>query len=479
MTATILVAERFTAPAQLHAIRLPRDAARRTVPCDVWVAQPDWTDWRCGRISAAADEGAPLTLVFPAFRTDHPGEMLLAVTEAAGEAPPPSPTQALHDIFAIPRPPIVIETATPEILLPPLPPRGLHLVQNGTIAPNGIEDAAATLPVTCDYANMWRDKFGAYLSGWTHCGQAQVTRVALVLGETETEMPLDPRADVLPHYPDVAPAMPVGWRGYIEGAPGHPLRLSVTANGLTRIITPDLPDRLTAKPKAAPLTPPPLDRFAEMVNQAGLSVLEIGSRIVAPGSINWRHRMHRASRYVGLDIHMADNVDIEGDAHRLTAFIAPASFDAIWSCATFEHLRQPWLAAAEINRALRPGGITFHWAPHTWPLHEAPADYSRFSDEGLKQLFGPSFGFEVIEAGMMEEMAIHPTRRDFPEYEMPLFPGYGHAFVLSRKIAELPPSTGLEAEARARLADSHNYPETDRADRERAEAEQRERLAKL
>ncbi len=477
MTA-ILIAERFIAPAQLHAIALPRDAARRAVPCDVWVGLPNWQDWRCGRITAAAEDGPPLLLAFPAFATQRATEMLLIITEPAEDLSQP-PASAMHGAFSARRPPIVIETPTVSAGLPPLPPRGLHLLQDGAVAPAGVEDASASLAVTCDYAHMWRDKFGAYLSGWTQCGQAQVTRVALMLGDATQDMPLDPRADVLIHYPGCAPAMPVGWRGYIEGPPGLPLRLLVTAAGRTRIITPDLPDRLTAPPAPVPVTPPLLDRFADMVNDGALDVLEIGARIVGPEAINWRHRMHAARRYVGLDIHMAENVDIAGDVHRLTAFVAPASFDAIWSGATFEHLRQPWLAAAEINRALRLGGLTFHWAPHTWPLHEAPADYSRFSDEGLKELFGPSFGFEIIEAGMMEEMAIHPTRRDFPQYEMPLFPGYGHAFVLSRKVAELPPATGLEAEARARLDDSHNYPDTDRFDRERAEAAERARLASL
>jgi SAM-dependent methyltransferase len=63
------------------------------------------------------------------------------------------------------------------------------------------------------------------------------------------------------------------------------------------------------------------------------------------------------------------------------------SFDAIFSVSVFEHLAQPWNAAREITRILKPGGISFHVAPFSYFYHEAPIDYWRFSPDALAALF--------------------------------------------------------------------------------------------
>jgi len=460
---TIFIAERFAAPPGVHALRLPRDAVTRGAKgCTVWVVAAGGQDWRQGDIRR--DPVDPVvTLRFSAFPNRATQLFHLFVTDPcpAGQGLPPRLAALLLDQRA----PIALDT--PMMASQP-PSRALVL--------DGAEAGEPALRVVCDYANAWRDIYGAYLSGWTHCGSDPVTHVALVLGERRVELELEPRADVLVHYPECAPAMPVGWRGYIEGLPGLALQLSVSTATATRLITPELPERLTRPPPVPPMTPALQLRFVEMVNAEALSVLEIGARIVGPETIVWRHRMPNASRYVGLDIHPSANVDLVADAHHLTAVVEPGSFDAIWSVDTIEHLQQPWLAAAEINRALRLGGITLHIAPHTWPVHEAPADYFRFSEDGLGCLFGPAFGFEVIAAELVEPMAIYPVRRDFPQCEMPLHPGYGHAVILARKVAELPPRAALEQIVSQQLGDSRIYPDSDRAAREQAE---RDRLARL
>lgn len=449
----VFIAERFLAPEGLHALRLPGDAVTRGDDgCTVWVVSPNGHGWRQGRI-AAVDADSVVTLVFPPFGHATPLLFHLFITAPCPQAKGVPP--ALAALLDVQRVPIGLET--PTLALPQLAAHEIRVLDS-----DGNEAPA----VVCDYAHAWRDMHGAYLSGWTHCGPEQVTRVALVIGETETELPLAPRPDVIAHYPEVGAAMPMGWRGYVAGPAGLPLRLSVSTATRTTVITPALSDRVTRPPAPEPLVPALQQRFVDMVNAEQLRVLEIGARVVGPEAVSWRERMSQAQSYIGFDIHPSATVDIVGDAHRLCDHVLPGSLDAIWSADTLEHLRQPWLVAAEINRALCIGGLTFHIAPHTWPLHEAPADYWRFADEGLKALFGPAFGFEILDAMLIEPVAIHPGRRDFPQCEMPLFPGYGHAVILSRKIAELPARAGLEAAVAAGVGDSRNYPATDRAARE-------------
>jgi len=67
--------------------------------------------------------------------------------------------------------------------------------------------------------------------------------------------------------------------------------------------------------------------------------------------------------------------------------IESGSFDAIISVDVFEHIREPWLAAQEIGRLLRPSGFTYHSTLFSWRYHPSPVDYWRFTPEALTFLF--------------------------------------------------------------------------------------------
>jgi len=126
------------------------------------------------------------------------------------------------------------------------------------------------------------------------------------------------------------------------------------------------------------------------------SVLEIGSRNVT----GFDHRNgFTESDYIGFDFHAGKNVDVVGDAHRLSSYFHENKFDLIFSAATFEHLAMPWLVAAEINKVLKPGGIVFIETHFAYGLHSLPCHFFHFTDMGLKALFSP-VGFECIKAGM-------------------------------------------------------------------------------
>jgi hypothetical protein len=125
-------------------------------------------------------------------------------------------------------------------------------------------------------------------------------------------------------------------------------------------------------------------------------MLEIGSR-ERTGN-NYRYLLPPNWDYVGFDIMQGPNVDIVGDAHKASSFLPKGHFDAAMSYAVFEHLLMPWKAVIELNRVMATGGVGFILAPQTWPLHEEPADYFRFSRHSWKALFNRATGFEIIRA---------------------------------------------------------------------------------
>lgn len=69
--------------------------------------------------------------------------------------------------------------------------------------------------------------------------------------------------------------------------------------------------------------------------------------------------------------------------------MADASFDLVYSNQVLEHIPRPWLAAAEIVRVLRSGGIGIHTTCTFNPRHGPPhfEDYYRFLKAGLAELF--------------------------------------------------------------------------------------------
>jgi SAM-dependent methyltransferase len=73
-----------------------------------------------------------------------------------------------------------------------------------------------------------------------------------------------------------------------------------------------------------------------------------------------------------------------------------ACFDTVFSTQVLEHVPRPWLAAVEIARVLKAGGILILSCPQYWVLHEIPHDYFRFTPYGLRVLF-PEADWEWIE----------------------------------------------------------------------------------
>jgi hypothetical protein len=163
------------------------------------------------------------------------------------------------------------------------------------------------------------------------------------------------------------------------------------------------------------------------------AVLEIGSR--ARSAISRKHRIPDRLEYVGLDILAGPNVDVIGDAHELAALFPDRKFVAAFSTSVFEHLLMPWKVALEFNSVLELGGIVYTATHQTWPLHEEPWDFWRFSRDTWRALFNPASGFEILEAVMGEPARVHACRTSEITKDMACSPAYLGSASLVRKVA--------------------------------------------
>ena len=138
-------------------------------------------------------------------------------------------------------------------------------------------------------------------------------------------------------------------------------------------------------------------------NKPGMRILEVGSREVT-GQSEAKKGFSNAE-YVGFDFYPGANVDVVGDAHKLSSYFKKnEKFDIIYSSACFEHFAMPWIVALEISKLLKIGGIVFVETHFSFASHERPWHFFQFSDMALKTLFSKVLGFECIEAGMSNPM---------------------------------------------------------------------------
>jgi SAM-dependent methyltransferase len=104
------------------------------------------------------------------------------------------------------------------------------------------------------------------------------------------------------------------------------------------------------------------------------------------------------SKHIGVDQtespHGLDAVDIAGTAYDTGL---PDNFaDAVLSTEVLEHLEEPDAAVQEMHRILKPNGILILTVPLLWHVHEAPRDFYRYTQYGLRHLFEKG-GFKIVE----------------------------------------------------------------------------------
>ncbi len=135
------------------------------------------------------------------------------------------------------------------------------------------------------------------------------------------------------------------------------------------------------------------------------------------------------SDYVMMDLEDGLDVDVVADIHALPEEWRN-SFDIIIASAVFEHLERPWVAAKEMERVMKNGGLALVITHQTFPLHGYPNDYFRFSKDALRLIFEDA-GFQVERAEyhgrtkivppefiLADKSQIDGWNRVFPSYAM-------------------------------------------------------------
>ena len=155
--------------------------------------------------------------------------------------------------------------------------------------------------------------------------------------------------------------------------------------------------RLAARLQRTPLHPQWLlgrRRPPPGLRQRHGRVLDIGS---ADGWI--RTHLSNSAEYVALDYPPTgrDLYEAEPDVYADVAALpfVDASFDDVICLEVIEHVSRPDAAFAEIARVLRTGGIAWISVPFLYPIHDAPHDYQRLTEHGLRRDAARA-GLEVI-----------------------------------------------------------------------------------
>ncbi|WP_426112271.1 class I SAM-dependent methyltransferase [Pseudomonas sp. DSP3-2-2] len=181
--------------------------------------------------------------------------------------------------------------------------------------------------------------------------------------------------------------------------------------------------------------------FVQMMNSLPATLqehprrmLEIGSR--ARSGVVRRGFAPADWEYSGFDVLAGPNVNVVGDAHQLSQSYPANHFDGVTAFSVFEHLMMPWKVMIEINRIMKPGGIGLFTTHQTWPMHDQPWDFWRFSDESWKALINKPLGFEIVET-RLDEPAYTVAARCHPVTAFAEEPdGFLSSSVIFRKISE-------------------------------------------
>jgi SAM-dependent methyltransferase len=142
------------------------------------------------------------------------------------------------------------------------------------------------------------------------------------------------------------------------------------------------------------------------------TILDVGTSCRFAKELRPYEHLFAGKRYVAAGYepeltYGAYNCDCHQDVERMT--FADGSFDAVICLEVLEHVRDPFRAAAEIERVLAPGGTLLLTVPFLTQYHGKGGgeshshgsypDFWRFTFQGLQRLFS---GFATVEIAPLD-----------------------------------------------------------------------------
>lgn len=84
-------------------------------------------------------------------------------------------------------------------------------------------------------------------------------------------------------------------------------------------------------------------------------------------------------------------------------------FDAVLSFAVLEHVKDPFKAAQELKRVLKPGGTLYCQVPFLAPFHGYPDHYYNMTPRGLECVFGDEIDVQALDVLNLGQPVHHLT----------------------------------------------------------------------
>jgi SAM-dependent methyltransferase len=123
------------------------------------------------------------------------------------------------------------------------------------------------------------------------------------------------------------------------------------------------------------------------------------------------------SRISNLEMEAGEGIDIVGSVESIPC--PDNCFDFVITQEVLEHVKSPFTAIQEIYRVLKPGGTAYIQLPFVIGFHPCPADYWRFTQEGIVALTETT-NLKIIETKMSTGPAVG-FYRIFVEFASILF----------------------------------------------------------